>query len=363
MSLRYTGEATMDQPALRNVERWKDKIEVRLDNRQVFFLFFGSAMVACMLFVLGVIVGKRLESRGRAEAPVIEDPLAALDRFSAPASATTAGTALAFPRALLNNEPAKGKVEHLAARPTLASTLPALSRKPVERIADRPVEKNSDRAIDKNAAQAEKADKADKAEKSLERTDPAPESPVATRQSPTRKLALVDSPAAPSKKAVSVEEPAASPSAKKSEKASLLPHPVASTLPSTKPAPVAAATAPKVTLPAAKPMTAPARPSASAPTKVVAATAKTPAPAVAHAPGKGTFLLQLSSFQDRAEADAFARRFSNAYVVASEVPGKGLWYRVRVGSYGTMKDAAAAKTTFEREHGVIAYVAGTGPAQ
>ena len=39
-------------------------------------------MVACMLFVLGVIVGKRLESRGRAMAPVVEDPLAALDRFS-----------------------------------------------------------------------------------------------------------------------------------------------------------------------------------------------------------------------------------------------------------------------------------------
>src|SRR5204862_6443115 len=45
MSLRYTGEATMDEPVLREVERWKDKIEVRLDNRQVFFLFFGSAMV------------------------------------------------------------------------------------------------------------------------------------------------------------------------------------------------------------------------------------------------------------------------------------------------------------------------------
>src|ERR1700712_4713222 len=104
MSVSYTGDPTMDEPALRDVERWqgKDKIEVRLDNRQVFFLFFGSAMVACMLFVLGVIVGKRLESRGRAEAPVIEDPLAALDRFSAPASATPGGTALAFPRTLLN---------------------------------------------------------------------------------------------------------------------------------------------------------------------------------------------------------------------------------------------------------------------
>ena len=74
MSLRYTAVASMDGPALedadQNVERWREKIEVKLDNRQVFFLFFGSAVVACMLFVLGVMVGKRIESRGQADAPV-----------------------------------------------------------------------------------------------------------------------------------------------------------------------------------------------------------------------------------------------------------------------------------------------------
>src|SRR4051812_9843396 len=118
MSLRYTGEATMDATVLRDVERdverWKDKVEVRLDNRQVFFLFFGSAMVACMLFVLGVIVGKRLESRGRAQAPVIEDPLAALDRFGVEgAGPATAPSALTFPRALLGGTSATtARTEH-----------------------------------------------------------------------------------------------------------------------------------------------------------------------------------------------------------------------------------------------------------
>jgi hypothetical protein len=73
----------MDDKGLRDVERWKDKIEVRLDNRQVAFLFFGSALVACLLFILGVIVGKRIESRGHAVAPEIEDPLALLDRVAA----------------------------------------------------------------------------------------------------------------------------------------------------------------------------------------------------------------------------------------------------------------------------------------
>jgi len=345
MSLRYTGEATMDEPALRDVERWKDKIEVRLDNRQVFFLFFGSAMVACMLFVLGVIVGKRLESRGRAEAPVIEDPLAALDRFSAPASATSAGTALAFPRALINNAPVKG--EHLSARPTLATTLPAVSRRPAERTAEKPVEraagKLSERAPEKVSAAAAAA---------------SSETPVTVHEVPAKKLALME------------------PVATSGKKTALLPHPVtAAATPGTKPASpgAAAKTAPgKAEAVAAKTLpgkaeTVAAKSAPLAPAKSVALAAKTPAPALsaAHAPGKGSFLLQLSSFQDRAEADAFARRFSgqNAYVVASEVPGKGLWYRVRVGSYGTMKDAAAAKIAFEREHGVIAYVAGTGPAQ
>src|SRR2546423_7395585 len=93
--MRYTSDATMDDRGLRDVERWKDKIEVRLDNRQVFFLFFGSALVACLLFILGVIVGKRLESRGKAQAPEIEDPLALLDKVAA----TPAGAPEASPLA------------------------------------------------------------------------------------------------------------------------------------------------------------------------------------------------------------------------------------------------------------------------
>jgi cell division septation protein DedD len=80
---------------------------------------------------------------------------------------------------------------------------------------------------------------------------------------------------------------------------------------------------------------------------------------------KGKFLLQLNGFQDRKEADAFARRLGgqSAHVVPLEVPGKGTLYRVRVGSYGSLQEATTAKAAFEREHNVIAYVAGTGPAR
>jgi DedD protein len=169
MSLRYTAAAGMEQPALRdiepnmepkierNVERnieprsgprsgppidaWKDRIEVRLDNRQVFFLFFGSAVVACMLFVLGVIVGKRIESRGRAEAPEVQDPLAALDRASQPPPAPGAprgGEELTFQKALIGNAP---RAKAAAARPPS-----------VEKDKDRAQEKDRDRDTDKDRA-------------------------------------------------------------------------------------------------------------------------------------------------------------------------------------------------------------------
>ena len=48
-------------------ELYKDKIEVSLDGRQIFYLFFGGAVVACLVFVLGVMVGRRLEARSHVD--------------------------------------------------------------------------------------------------------------------------------------------------------------------------------------------------------------------------------------------------------------------------------------------------------
>src|SRR5206468_2185345 len=67
---------------MRDLERWKDKVEISLDGRQIFFLFFGSAVAACLIFVVGVLIGKRIEARALALQPApIEDPLAALDQL------------------------------------------------------------------------------------------------------------------------------------------------------------------------------------------------------------------------------------------------------------------------------------------
>jgi hypothetical protein len=255
----------MDQQGLRDVDRWKDKIEVRLDNRQVAFLFFGSALVACMLFILGVIVGKRLESRGRALAPEIEDPLALLDR--------------------------------------VAATPPA----------------------------------------------PAAEPPAPAEVPPAPRPARV----------VKREAPAAT----------------AAPAPAVPPPPAEVRSKPAVTPPpaAAPPPPAPARAAAAAPAPAAAA-APVPGNVSAKSPDilppsfeskdaartRPRFMLQIGSFPDRAEAEAYASGFAAEHpsVVMSDIPGKGTWYRVRLGGFQAFKDAVDAKAVFERRYNKIALVVG-----
>jgi cell division protein FtsN len=47
--------------AMREMHKWKDKVELSLDNRQIFFLFFGLSVVGCFVFALGVMVGRRVD--------------------------------------------------------------------------------------------------------------------------------------------------------------------------------------------------------------------------------------------------------------------------------------------------------------
>ncbi len=73
------------------------------------------------------------------------------------------------------------------------------------------------------------------------------------------------------------------------------------------------------------------------------------------------FTLQLSAFPERGDAEEFMKKIQSAgykpFLVVSEIPGKGVFYRVRVGDYGTRQAAVDAKAEFERKQRMIAYVA------
>lgn len=62
---------------MRDMHKWKDKVELSLDNRQIFFLFFGLSVVGCFVFALGVMTGRKLtwEPDGRVAALSTEDSL------------------------------------------------------------------------------------------------------------------------------------------------------------------------------------------------------------------------------------------------------------------------------------------------
>src|SRR5881394_14009 len=100
---------------MRDLDRWKDKVEISLDGRQIFFLFFGSAVAACLIFVVGVLIGKRIEARALALQPApIEDPLAALDQLG---EADDADEGLTFHKALTGSRKPEAPAKKEPAEP------------------------------------------------------------------------------------------------------------------------------------------------------------------------------------------------------------------------------------------------------
>jgi cell division septation protein DedD len=234
--------------ATREGELFKDKIEVSLDGRQIFCLFCGGAVIASLVFVLGVMVGRRVESRANPERAAAgspaSDPLAALDQLAADGESDTA-TDAQLPSALRDGHAAPpAPVDQALAHPT-----------------------------------------------------PPPEPPAAK---PARPEPVVARPEPPAK----AEPPAARPEP---------PEPVA----------------------------------------------KPPEPPKPEAKG-GRYTLQLSSFQSKAEADAFIAELKKSgyapTMTEANVEGKGTWFRVRVGGYASYDEAVAAKSEFESKQKIIAYV-------
>lgn len=171
---------------MRDLDRWKDKVELQLDGRQIFFLFFGSAIGACMIFVLGVVVGKRVEARSAAhQAAPAADPLAALDELGSTEEGLTFHSTLAEKRPQNRREapPARDEVRPEVPPSRVAEARaegePAVRPRPAEAVAagDKPAKPEKPARVERAegpAARPEKGDKAEaKADKAAERADKA----------------------------------------------------------------------------------------------------------------------------------------------------------------------------------------------
>ena len=143
----------------RESELYKDKIEVSLDGRQIFYLFFGGAVIVGLVFVLGVMVGRRVEARGhidRVKSQPAIDPLAALDRLEG-------GNGLSFQGTLRGADIPKPDVEKQIDSAASAHEEPKPEVKPEP--------KPEVKAEPKPEAKADKADKADKDKPSAKSDD------------------------------------------------------------------------------------------------------------------------------------------------------------------------------------------------
>ncbi len=75
---------------------------------------------------------------------------------------------------------------------------------------------------------------------------------------------------------------------------------------------------------------------------------------------EGGYLVQVASFKDQEDADEFVgelrRRGHKAFRVAANVPGRGIWHRVRIGSFKTRYEAELYKKQLEESERTIALV-------
>ncbi|NNC16159.1 SPOR domain-containing protein [Corallococcus exiguus] len=302
---------------MRDAHRMKEKFDVSLDNRQIVSLLIAGIVVMGAVFVLGVVVGKKLSGDAQtAEAP---DLLSALDANAQVLNDARQDPPLTFPDELTR----KTGSEPLPPMPKPAAKPEA----PKVAAAAKPEVKPEPKPAAKPAALAPTPDP-DTGE--LPAMDTAEEDAIANGK-PLAK---------PEPK---VEEPAKVAAAKPEPK---VVEPVKGKVEET---PVATRTAARdggMKEAIARAQALPAEP-----------------PRPSEAVKGGAFTLQLSAFQSRQDADRFAARLRDKgyapYILTAEVSGKGTWYRVRMGSFASKEAAGRYLTDFKRETQLDAYVAGT----
>jgi cell division septation protein DedD len=263
---------------MRDAHRMKERIDVSLDNRHVVSLLIAGIIVFGAVFILGVVVGKKLA--GNESAAHAPDLLSALDQKAA-AVEPPKDAPLTFQDELTKKAPPA--VDPTRVRPTVAPVIPAPRKTPPVEVAAPPpdeVKVNETIAVS-------------------QRSTPEPTPPAA--------------PAIDSHRAVLRETVRATPRVE--------------------------------TTPVAARMGTKERNLRDAITRVERKPTSSAEP--------GSFTLQISSTQMRPEADRVAARLRNKgyapFVVQAEVPGRGKWYRVRLGNFATKEAATRYLADFRRE--------------
>ena len=269
---------------MRDTHRMREKYDLSLDSRQVVSLLIGGIVVLGAVFVLGVLVGKKLA--GTPHADRAPDLLTALDHKSDALERARAAPPLTFQEELTKP----------------AAPAPTAVRAPA---AAAPATSNTQASATAAASPAPGAS-TPSASKIVPAARPPPATPVAAATEPRPAPKAEPEKKAEPARAAHVESVA------------------------TRSAPAAAQPVPKV-------------PEATSST--------------------GAFTLQLGASPNRDDAERQASRLREKgyapYIVTAEVPGKGTWYRVRMGSFPTKDAATRYLQDFKRETQAEAFVAST----
>jgi cell division septation protein DedD len=88
--------------------------------------------------------------------------------------------------------------------------------------------------------------------------------------------------------------------------------------------------------------------------------AKKEPPAPRSASSKGRYTIQVSAYTDRRQADEEVRSMKKrgyaAFVLATELPNKGTWYRVRVGSFSSRESAEKLAAELKSKEGISSFI-------
>jgi cell division septation protein DedD len=301
---------------MRDLERVKDKIEIRLEPRQVVTLGVATAVFSGVLFAAGYWVGHRQ----RVEPTAGSGDLARLDaarRPNRPGPGSSAPVAalgdveFLFPSVVAAG-PSRGGPEQVPVR------VPAIVMQP----------SNTENVV----APAEPA--------AREEGTPGPKAGTAATPG------LPPAPSPPDEDEGRVDGPVSPVTPPRVEVAPIPPPPDED-----EPRPLPSlggvvATPRSAAAPAPAPTPTPAAPKAAAPK---------PERAAGNAAG-GSYTLQVKAVKDKAEADDFVARVRAAglepSVIIADVPGKGRVYRVRVGRFETMESAKRFQREFKDRTGL-----------